>query len=1066
MNNLYLPMMNRFRLIALTVFAALYSLNSTHAAVYYVDTDNGDDTYNGLFAVFTSGSDGPKKTINGGLNAANPGDTLHIAKGYYHETVVLSATFFWETADTVMLKTLIMDGMGEELVLFGHSLYLRDSLHFIAGIITPDDNFIFATKEYAHCNIGNENSYVNGFYYLENGNPFVGNLIFPVGSQFAYRPVVMNLMQTTYDETLYGFKLVDGAPPSAGFPSTLGQVSRVQHWELKHIGLAVPYDVALYVAYDTAGRDDEVYDIDSVHMAFLPYGGSMWKDLHGIGTVPRKGNLSNSWSADTTGYFALANSPNGHNHLGHPEPFAQFSFSVACEGADIAFTDRSVDHKDSIVSWFWDFGTGNSNDTTSIRNPTFNYPVAGIYQVKLTISNSLGFMDTILKPVTIHPRPVPAFTPDTVCPGSPATFNSLSTVPIGSITGTDWYFGDGNAGSGDGITHTYSGSGMYTAKLISTTNRGCRDSVTAVVRVLPAASPFIGKSNICSGDTANLFSAAGTPADTISSWSWFIAGIPAGNAETIAYAPALPGKYPVLLEVVTGRGCRDTARDTFEMFPKPGPIINVQSACAGGTVSISGSGGFAGDPIAFWEWHIDGVSASFNQSFQTTPSGSGKKGLRLIVLTGAGCRDTISDSLTLFPGPQVRFSLDPGIAGNDSIQCAKGNRFSLIDASTPADTQTIASAIWRWNGGGTPAGSSNAFTSSGVKTVTLVVSTSQGCTDSLTRQYVVKPAIDIRWGHLNNCLPSPIVFNDLTVQSGFTITQRLWEFGDGNFRFASTPSIMHSYVSAGDYDVSLIITTDDGCRDTLTKTLTFGTLPSISIIPTGNIPFCRGDSLLLSVQGGNSVQWFDGDTTRDRWVKEPGFYRATTFSSALCSVSDSFRVTVFNNPTADAGRDTVMYRNKPIVLFGSGGVNFRWEPAALCITPNAASTEINPPTDTSFILRVIDGNGCIGFDTVNVRVLDIEPPAPVAIIPNMITPNNDGMNDAWDLRGVPDLSNCAMFIYNGYGKLVYEYSGAYNHDWTGTDQAGKTLDQGTYLYILESKQTGKTYKGYLFINRQ
>lgn len=1049
----------------ITLIFAFSALPFAQAGVFYVNATAGDDAYNGSSPVFVAGTDGPKKTIASAMALMAAGDTLKLAKGTYLESVKITKTQFWETADTVLIKSLYMQASGGELVLQGSMLYVRDSLQLDVGLITPDNGFIFSTKEYANCNIGSDSSFVNGPYFLENSNPFIGNLIFPIGRGTSYRPVVMNIMQSTYDLNRYGFELKIGPPPAGSLPATLGNLSLVHHLSFTSSGLADPYDVVAYLAYDTVGLDDEVYDIDSVHVAFLPSGSGTYKDLKGLGTAPLKGNISNSTAADTTGIFVLSTARHGLNPLGHPEPIARFRRVEACAGAPMQFINESRDFKDSIAYQRWDFGTGNRADTSNALNPAFTYSTDGQYRVVLKIKNRLDLEDSIIRFVTVHPLPSALFTPDTVCPGQATSFVSNSSISSGSITRTSWQFGDGNSDTGAAIVYNYAASGKYGVRLTVRSARGCTSFAedTAVVLRNPAAAFSVA--DYCLGDTAYLSGTGGNREDTVQRWIWSVESSMPDTARSSSYLPPLPGDYKVNLRIITARGCVSSVNDTFTVFPAPAPAVVLNHACPNEPIDFLGNGGSAGDPVNSWEWEIDGSAAASIRNFQSSFSNSGRYGVKLRVVSQAGCRDSVSDTFVVYRRPIPRFYLDPSITPNDSIQCAGGNRFTLRNASSSGDTQTLASFAWFWDGRTTPGSNSFSKPTSGVLQAKLVATSSQGCVDSFLRRYLVQPRPNLRWGHLNNCLPTPIVFNDLTDYTGITLNERQWQFGDGNVRFGTTPSVQHLYVNPGTYNIKLIATTTGSCRDTLEKTLVFGRLPLIDITPLGNLPFCAGDSILLTVTGGDSMRWFDGDRTSSRYFKTPGFKKATTYSSSLCFSEDSFLVSVFARPAVTAGKDTFMYRGKPIVLFGSGGVNFRWEPAAFCRTPNAASTQVNPPSDTFFILSVSDGNACRASDTVRVRVLSLPPPV-VTFIPNMITPNGDLSNDVWDLQAVPEASNCTIDIYNQWGALVYTFSGAYAQNWAGTDTGGNPLQQGTYLYIIKGNSNNKEYKGYIHIQRQ
>jgi PKD domain len=81
-------------------------------------------------------------------------------------------------------------------------------------------------------------------------------------------------------------------------------------------------------------------------------------------------------------------------------PNADFTF--ACPALRCDFSDASTDDG-TITSWSWNFGTEGS----SVRNPFYNYPSAGAYDVSLTVTDDQGVSSSISK--TVDPKP-PAVT--------------------------------------------------------------------------------------------------------------------------------------------------------------------------------------------------------------------------------------------------------------------------------------------------------------------------------------------------------------------------------------------------------------------------------------------------------------------------------------------------------------------------------------------------------------------------------------------------------------------------------------------------------------------------------
>ena len=83
-------------------------------------------------------------------------------------------------------------------------------------------------------------------------------------------------------------------------------------------------------------------------------------------------------------------------------------------------------------------------------------------------------------------------------------------------------------------------------------------------------------------------------------------------------------------------------------------------------------------------------------------------------------------------------------------------------------------------------------------------------------------------------------------------------------------------------------------------------------------------------------------------------------------------------------------------------------------------------------------------------------------VPNIFTPNGDGVNDVFEIPGLADYPNNEITIFNRWGNSVYHKQG-YLNDWTGNG-----LNEGTYFYVIQIKDaSGKAdvYKGYITLLR-
>ncbi|AXG74453.1 hypothetical protein DVK85_09485 [Flavobacterium arcticum] len=107
----------------------------------------------------------------------------------------------------------------------------------------------------------------------------------------------------------------------------------------------------------------------------------------------------------------------------------------------------------------------------------------------------------------------------------------------------------------------------------------------------------------------------------------------------------------------------------------------------------------------------------------------------------------------------------------------------------------------------------------------------------------------------------------------------------------------------------------------------------------------------------------------------------------------------------------------------------------------------------NFTLTITTAGGCTAVYTFTVI-------GTLCDIPRGISPNNDGMNDKFDLSG---LNARKVIIFNRYGKEVYSRNN-YINEWEGQTDNGDELPTGTYFYMIETSNDSKT--GWVYINRQ
>ncbi|SNY95500.1 T9SS type B sorting domain-containing protein, partial [Flagellimonas pacifica] len=111
----------------------------------------------------------------------------------------------------------------------------------------------------------------------------------------------------------------------------------------------------------------------------------------------------------------------------------------------------------------------------------------------------------------------------------------------------------------------------------------------------------------------------------------------------------------------------------------------------------------------------------------------------------------------------------------------------------------------------------------------------------------------------------------------------------------------------------------------------------------------------------------------------------------------------------------------------------------------------------SFIVRVIDNNGCETTESITLNLFDIS-------IPNFFTPNNDGQNDFWGPRNSEFFPEIETYIFDRYGRKI-KILGPFDKGWDGKYES-KQLPSGDYWYIIELNDgSGRKYVGHFTLYR-
>lgn len=534
-----------------------------------------------------------------------------------------------------------------------------------------------------------------------------------------------------------------------------------------------------------------------------------------------------------------------------PVPAFEASATSGCFPLKVNFTDLSLPGSGTITNWEWDFGDGT---ISTEQNPAHTYTLAGNFRVILKVTNSNGCLEVISKSSYIKLKNgVKAefgYASAGGC-GSPApvSFNNR-TIGTGEIT-YKWDFGDGNTSDKENPVNNYQNAGVYTVKLIATNSFGCSDTLIKpnAINIGFVKADFTKQDVACAGTAFQLTNSSNLSSFVATSWDFGDGTFSDETNPSKLYDQ--PGTYQIKMVSDFG-SCKDSVIKAVTILPQP--VVDFTSAnntnCkAPLDVTFSNT---TNDAVSF-EWNFGDGSTSTLQNPQHTYVALGNYTVTLIAANSNGCRDTAvkEDFVKIIP---------PKIAAINHLPVKGCVPITIKPVAVMQDSLPADSYFWDFGDGTTSTRTrpTHTYTIPGSYDVKLVIKVS-GCADSLTMISAVKagikPVADFKADSRNVCASKTVNFTDRST--GATITEWLWNFGDGISSAVQNPS--HQYRDSGYFRVSLIAS-NYGCSDTVGKRRYIFVKPPVARFDTAFLcssPFER--AFINKSIGAKSWEWDFGD---------------------------------------------------------------------------------------------------------------------------------------------------------------------------------------------------------------
>ncbi|MFI5195469.1 MAG: PKD domain-containing protein [Chitinophagales bacterium] len=525
-------------------------------------------------------------------------------------------------------------------------------------------------------------------------------------------------------------------------------------------------------------------------------------------------------------------------------PVASFTATptTVCYGHPVVFTNTST----GATNYLWLFGDGSTSTTT---NPTYTYPLPGVYTDTLIAYNN-GCPDTMIRVnyITVD-SPKAIINATYACtPANEVIFGDSSLGDNSHL----WIFGDGTTSTLNNPTHIFPALTTYTVTLTTYNSAsGCRDTTTLLINLIHPTITFTASSTAICKYGSVVFTPTVT-GDSAVSYSWYDNGGFIGTGMVFTHTFNVTGLHTIMLIITDIHGCTDTfTRNNYILVAKPAANFTESptSGCVNLAVNFTDhTTDVAGTTLTGFAWAFgDGVSTSITTTTTAhTYIVPGTFNVTEIVTDNYGCTDTATGVINTYQ-PVGTFYAVP------TYPCA-GNTVNFINTSSG-----IVSSSWMFGDGGTSvlASPTHIYTAAGNYSVTLIVTDSHGCPDTVTLVnyiHVTKPvAAFAESDTFSICAPLSEVFTNLSTGA----TSYHWTFGDGSSSINFNASDL--YITPGNYIVTLIVTNAYGCKDTAIHHVNiYGYAGAFTYTPdTGCAPLTVYFSATLS--NVPSITWDFGD---------------------------------------------------------------------------------------------------------------------------------------------------------------------------------------------------------------
>ena len=597
---------------------------------------------------------------------------------------------------------------------------------------------------------------------------------------------------------------------------------------------------------------------------------------------------------------------------------------------------------------------------------------------------------------------------------------------------------------------------------------------------LPEVFEVTGTGSYCQGDEGLAVGLNGSEAGV--KYTLYKNGVPQepsveGTGREIIFGNRLSGKYTVTGANKAGitemKGSAIITENPTPAAPVPGTITHPTCELPTGSVILNGL-----PQSGSWTVTVTpGGITKRGEGTNTTITGLPANTYTFTVTDAAGCISQPSANVIIQEPPATPSPPVPGTLTPPTCTLATG---SILLTGLPSQGSWT---ITRYPGAIKTTGSGTSSTISGLQTGTyyFTVTGASGCASSQSGNVIIPgqpptPSAPVI-GQITQ--PTYIVATGSVLLSGLPSSSewRLTRTPGGIITPGSGTSITVSGLEPGTY--TFTVTNKENCTSPPSANVIINEQPGpLNLIITDPPAICSTTTVDLTspaITAGSDEKlkysyWIDKDATiplnNPKGVSEGTYYIKGTLT--IDDNTDYFiikpvNVTVDQMPVANAGPDQVLIYTFETAMDAQQPEYGKGEWAVKAGSGNFSDSD-DPKTTVSnlsfgrndFLWTVSNGVCPKATDEVIIVVGDL-------VVPSLITPDMDGKNDYFILRGINSLGRTELVIFDRRGAKVYWHNN-YDNTWNGVDHKGNPLSDDTYFYVLKS-ENGKSMSGFVVIRK-